>query len=213
MYKILLVDDHKIIRDGIKMYFSGYPEYEFVECENGVIALEIMQNEDFDLVLTDLSMPEMDGIELTENIKNVNKDQKVVILTMLSEVRHIKKVMAMGVNGYLLKSGTEEEIRSAVKNVLNGESYYSEGVTKIIMDGLAGRDVKPKQRLTLVTPLSSREKEVLRLIVDEKSNIEIADLLFISDRTVDAHKRNLLQKTGAKNVAGLVMYAIENNIL
>ncbi|MFT4737436.1 MAG: DNA-binding NarL/FixJ family response regulator [Cyclobacteriaceae bacterium] len=212
MYKVLLVDDHKIIRDGIINYFEGDAEFVFTEIENGTKAFELLQNCSFDLVLSDLSMPEMDGIELTEKIKGQNKDQKVLILTMLSEVHHIKKLMSLGVEGYILKSCSATEIITAVKRVLKGDNYYAEAVTSAIMDGLAGRQIKPKERLTVTTQLSKREIEVLKLIVDEFNNQEIADKLFISTRTVDGHKRNLLQKTGCKNVAGLVMYAIENNI-
>ena len=210
--KIILVDDHKIIRDGLKMYFDGNEDYVVeAEAENGIQALEILEKQSFDLVITDISMPEMDGITLAQTIKEKYPDQKVMALTMMGENQHIKHMLAAGVNGYILKNSDKSEIMSAIKTILNGENYYSGSVTKIIIDGIAGKK-KPTQRLTLETPLTTREKEVLKLIVKEYSNKEIADQLFISVRTVDAHKRNLLEKTGCKNIAGLVVYALEHNI-
>ncbi len=210
--KIILVDDHKIIRDGLKMYFTGNEDYVVeAEAENGIQALEILEKQTFDLVITDISMPEMDGITLAQEIKEKYPDQKVMALTMMGENQHIKHMLAAGVNGYILKNSDKSEIMNAIKTILNGENYYSGSVTKIIIDGIAGKK-KPTQRLTLETPLTTREKEVLKLIVKEYSNKEIADQLFISVRTVDAHKRNLLEKTGCKNIAGLVVYALEHNI-
>ncbi|MBV6642729.1 MAG: response regulator transcription factor [Cyclobacteriaceae bacterium] len=209
---IILVDDHKIIRDGLKMYFTDNDDYVIeAEAENGVEALEILSKQTFDLVITDISMPEMDGITLAQEIKEKYPDQKVMALTMMGENQHIKHMLAAGVNGYILKNSDKSEIMTAIKTILNGENYYSGSVTKIIIDGIAGKK-KPTQRLTLETPLTTREKEVLKLIVKEFSNKEIADQLFISVRTVDAHKRNLLEKTGCKNIAGLVVYALEHNI-
>ena len=130
---------------------------------------------------------------------------------MMGENQHIKHMLAAGVNGYVLKNSDKDEIMTAIKTILNGETYYSGSVTKTIIDNIAGNK-KPTQRLSSEVALSEREKEVLKLIVKEFSNKEIADKLFISVRTVDAHKRNLLEKTGCKNIAGLVVYALENNI-
>lgn len=153
----------------------------------------------------------MDGITLTQKIKEMNPEQKIMALTMMGENQHIKHMLSAGVNGYILKNSDKSEILQAIDTITNGDNYYSNEVTRIIMDSMTGKK-KPQQRLTLETPLTSREKEVLKLIVKEYSNQEIADELFISTRTVDAHKRNLLEKTGCKNVAGLVVYALEHNI-
>lgn len=209
---ILLVDDHKIIRDGLKLYFEDSDEYEVAaEAEGGQQALDLLKDRDFDLVITDISMPQMDGITFTQNLKQLKPDQKVMALTMMGENQHIKHMLSAGANGYILKNSERNEIFQAIETILRGENYYSGDVTKVIMDSMTGKR-KPTQRLTLETPLSTREKEVLELIVKEFSNQEIADKLFISVRTVDAHKRNLLEKTGCKNIAGLVVYAIEHDI-
>lgn len=209
---IMLVDDHKIIRDGLKLYFEDSEVYEVVaEADNGSNALEILKDQSFDLVITDISMPVMDGITFTQKLKEIYPTQKVMALTMLGENQHIKHMLSAGVNGYILKNSDRDEIMHAIDVIINGENYYSGEVTKIIMDGMAGKK-QTVNRLTLETPLTPREKEVLELIVKEFSNQEISDKLFISIRTVDAHKRNLLEKTGCKNIAGLVVYAMEHNI-
>lgn len=209
---ILLVDDHKIIRDGLKLYFEDSENYEVTsEADNGETALAVLEQEQFDIVITDISMPVMDGITLTQRIKEKNPEQKIMALTMMGENQHIKHMLSAGVNGYILKNSDKGEILKAIDTITGGDNYYSNEVTKIIMDSMTGKK-KPQQRLTLETPLTTREKEVLKLIVKEFSNQEIADELFISPRTVDAHKRNLLEKTGCKNIAGLVVYALEHNI-
>lgn len=213
MPKILLVDDHKVVRDGLKYHFEDHPDYNVAfEATNGKEALDILQKETVDVVISDISMPVMDGIALLREIRNIMPDQKVIALTMLGEVTHIKQMISLGVNAYLLKNSTESEIIKAIDEVMDGNNYFSKEVTQSLIDDLAGKK-KPKQRLTLETPLSKREKEVLKLIAAEYTNQEIADELFISVRTVDSHKHNLLEKTGAKNVAGLVLFAVEHDLI
>ena len=210
----LLVDDHKVVRDGLKFYFEDNAAYSIKgKAGNGEEALLFLKNDSFDLVITDLSMPKMDGIKLMEEIKTAFPQQKVLALTMLGETAHIKKMIELGVNGYLLKSSGQDEILQAIETIFKGENYFSSEVTNAIISELAGKKVQPSHSLLIDTELSRREKEVLALIVEEMSNKEIADKLFISQRTVDAHKRNLLQKTGSKNIAGLVVYAVENGLV
>lgn len=211
--KLFLVDDHKMIREGLKTFLTDNPDFEIVaEAENGVDCLSQLENVSVDIVLTDLNMPEMDGLELTKALKEKHPDIKVIALTMMGESQHIKQMLAEGAMGYLLKDCSEEQLVNAIKNVNNGGTYYSPEVTNIILDNI--RKIKPvsKSKVVLEMPLTDREKEVLHLILKEQSNKEIADSLFVSVRTVDAHKRNLLDKTGSKNVAGLVLYAIERQL-
>ena len=212
MRTLLLVDDHQIIRDGIRFYFDGDEEFQITgEAENGLKALDLMKENSYDIILTDINMPEMDGVELMKNIKENYPNQKVLVLSMFNEAAYINKMIAHGANGYVLKKSTKGELVEAIKNILDGQDHYSEEVYRTIVQNIAGRT--PKQRLTLETELSEREREVLVLIANEYSNQEIADRLFISIRTVETHKRNLLEKTGCKNVAGLVMYAVERNLV
>lgn len=210
--KILLVDDHEMIRDAIKFYFKNDPDYEIAEeAQNGLEALEILASKEIDIMMTDINMPEMNGIELMESVKEKHKDLKVLVLSMVNEANYINKMIALGASGYVLKNTSRNEMREALDKIIKGEDYYAEEVYKTIVNSIARKT--PKQRLTIDASLSDREKEILLLIVNEYSNQEIADKLFISTRTVESHKRNLLEKTGCKNVAGLVMYAIERNIV
>lgn len=207
-----MVDDHKMIRDGLKSYFDDDEELMVVgEAVNGQQALGKLEEMEIDVLLTDLIMPGMDGMELIKILKERNHPCKIIALTMQSEPRHIKRVLSCGVDGYLLKTSGEREVRKAIREVSNGSHYYSPEVTGIIMDALSST-TKKWDRVTHEVPLTSREKEVLNLIVKEFTNGEIAEELFISVRTVDAHKRNLMEKTGSKNVAGLVLYAIEKEL-
>ena len=212
MKKILLVDDHAIIRDAIRTYFEQNDQYELsAEAKNGIEALELLKQNSFDLVLSDISMPEMDGLELMQSIKSSFPDQKVLVLSMFSDNAQIKKMIEYGANGYILKNATRDELFMAIEEILSGKNYYSKEVYDTLISSIAKR--KPKERLALEVDLSDREKEVLILIANEYTNQEIADKLFISHRTVESHKRNLLDKTGCKNVAGLVMYAVERDIV
>lgn len=209
----MLVDDHKMIREGIKTYLAEDPKYDIVgEAENGIDCLNQLENLEVDLILTDLHMPEMDGIELAKKVKERYPDLKLIALTMMGESQHIKQMLAEGALGYLLKNCGETEVKLAIQNVMMGGTYYSPEVTNIIMNNI--RKVKPKSggNVAMEMPLTDREKEVLKLILKEYTNQEIADELYISVRTVDAHKRNLLDKTGSKNVAGLVIYAIDRQL-
>lgn len=210
--KLFLVDDHKMIREGLKSFLAEQEDFEIIaEAENGKDCLNQLKDIKADIVLTDLNMPEMDGLELTKNIKAKYPNIKVIALTMMGESQHIKQMLSEGAMGYLLKDCSEKELITAIKNVYNNGTYYSPEVTNIILNNI--RKIKPLvSKVASEMPLTDREKEVLYLILKEKSNKEIADELFVSVRTIDAHKRNLLDKTGSKNVAGLVLYAIDRKL-
>lgn len=212
MLKILLVDDHEIIRDAIRAYFSENDEMELAaEASNGAEALQLMEKTTYDLILTDINMPVMDGLELMKNISQQYPEQNVLVLSMFSENIQIKQMIEYGANGYVLKNVSKNDLFTAIRDITSGKDYYSKEVYDVLIKSMAKR--APKQRLTMDATLSEREKEVLVLITQELSNQEIADKLFISIRTVETHKRNLLEKTGCKNVAGLVMYAVERELV
>jgi len=214
MIRVFLVDDHKMIRDGVKFYLEDDERFVVAgEANNGNEALSMIQDGcDFDVLVTDIVMPSMDGIELVKNIaQGPSFSFKILALTMLIETQHIKKMLNYGIQGYILKSSGEQEIKKAIIEVASGNTYYSQEVTTIIMNNLRG-DKSRNSRMAIDIPLTKRENEVLHLIVNEYSNQEIAESLFISVRTVDAHKRNLLEKTGAKNMAGLAVYALEKRL-
>ena len=210
--KILIVDDHKVVRDGVALYLENDPDYEVVnQVSSGMEALNILEKEKVDLVIIDINMDGIDGIETTRRIMKISKDIRVLALTMHNDYQHIKAMMDAGASGYILKSCDENEMKEAIAAILGDEIYYSKEVGQTVMNNLAKK--KPKSGGDgLPTPLTPREKEIYRLILEEDSNQEIAEKLFISVRTVEVHKRNLLEKTGAKNSTGLVLYAIKNNL-
>jgi len=177
--------------------------------------MEMLKNTSVDIVLMDINMDVMDGIECTTEIVKIYPQVKVLALTMLAENQHIKQMLKAGAVGYLLKNSSEEEIKQGIISVNSGLPFYSPEVLQTVMNSLAVplAPKKKKSKFDISITLSEREKEVLVLVIKEFSNQEIADQLYISKRTVDAHKRNLLEKTGAKNVAGLVIYALNHNII
>lgn len=207
---ILIVDDHKIVRDGIKSLLDGETDFAIVaEASNGKEALEILEKQDPDLIIMDISMPEMDGIEATKAIKMSYPSIKVLALTMVADSHKIRSMIEAGASGYILKSSNREDLITALHNVKKGQVHFSDEATKAILEEM----INPSLNKPLNFEITDREKDVLKLIVDEYTNQEIASKLFISVRTVDAHRRNLLQKIGAKNTAGLVKFAYENNLV
>ncbi|MCG8579396.1 MAG: response regulator transcription factor [Bacteroidales bacterium] len=209
--KILLADDHSMIRQGLKAFLDKDNFEVVAEANNGVEALELLKENDIDVLVTDIMMPEMDGVELCKQVNQDHPHIHILALTMMNENYNIKKMLGAGAKGYILKDCTQDELRTAIETVYQGRNFYSQEVTDIIMEGLSAQPA-PKQRLVNEIPLTKREKEILHLICKEKTNVEIADELFISNRTVEAHKRNLLDKTGCKNIAGLVLYAVERKL-
>lgn len=209
---VLIVDDHTMIRDALRNYFTNDDTVVIVaEAINGKDALDKIEALRPDLVLSDISMPVMDGHQLVKTVKEKYPEIKIITLTMINETQEIKKMLSMGVDGYVLKNCDKSELKSGILEVIQGNYYYSPNVMLKVMEGLSKRSTK---RTTVVEmPLSSREKEVLHLILKERSNAEIANELFISVRTVDTHKRNLLEKTGSKNLVGLVIYAVEKGLI
>lgn len=209
--RILLVDDHSMIREGLKSFLEEADISVVAEAKNGIEALEKLDEIEVDVVVSDIMMPEMDGIDLAREISQKHPSLHVLALTMMNESYNIKKMLNAGALGYLLKDCTQEELIQAIKTVAEGRNYYSGEVTQIIMEGF-GSKPKEKSRVVHEIALTERELEILHLICKEKSNPEIAEELFVSVRTVETHKRNLLEKTGCKNVAGLVLYAVERNL-
>ncbi|MBK6264660.1 response regulator transcription factor [Marivirga sp. S37H4] len=208
MIKILLVDDHRLIRDGIRFYLESEDNISIVgEASNGKEGIIFLEKNPggVDLVMTDISMPEMNGVDFTIAIQKNFSEVKVLGLTMIKDSQYVKQMLQAGASGYLLKNAREKEIVEAINTIMKGGTYYAQEATQAIMDFMS-----KKKKSDDVVSISAREKEVLRLIIDELSNQEIADKLFISIRTVEAHKRNLLEKTNSKTLAGLVKYAINN---
>jgi len=210
---VLVVDDHKIVRDGILSLLQDEPDILVIsQAENGKDALEKIPKVSPHLVLIDISMPVMNGIDCAREITKKYPEIKVLALTMLNELEHIKNMLSAGAMGYLLKNSGKEELVTAIKTVIAGQNYFSTEVKDMIMMEMVKKKSSPGKIIGEKVPLTSRELDVLELILKEFTNQEIAAKLFISVRTVDAHRRNLLEKTGARNTAGLVKFALENHL-
>ncbi|MCE7993991.1 MAG: response regulator transcription factor [Roseivirga sp.] len=209
--KILLVDDHALIRAGIRNSLINQEHIEVLaEAMNGAEALSQLTKTDFDLVIMDLSMPEMNGTEATRLITEKYPDVNVLILSMHNEEARIREALKAGAMGYILKSTSMAELLEAVETVSKGEPYFTREVSAKIMNQLVRG--KENEHANTTSRLTNREMEILKLISEEFTNQEIATKLFISPRTVDTHRRNLIQKLHAKNTAGLVRYAIRHKI-
>jgi DNA-binding NarL/FixJ family response regulator len=216
MIKVLLVDDHKIIRDGIKSLLSESDNINIAgECSDGCEVELFLKTNEIHVVLLDINMPKMNGIETTEMIVKTFPNTRVLILSMNTQDSYITKALQAGASGYILKTIGKEDLVNAIETVFKGDNYFGKDVSEIMMAKFMKKSIPHQTNATLlnVDDLTKREIEVLKLIARELTNQEISDKLFISPRTVDSHRRNLLQKIGAKNTAGLVGFAYQNGLL
>lgn len=209
--RIALVDDQKLFRGGLKMILSDCPDFHVVfEADNGKQFLERFAFEPVDIVILDVEMPVMDGIETLTIIREKHPEVRVIMLTMHDSDRLINHLMQLGANGFLLKDENPEVVRKAVERVGQEGIFFRDYVSKALLKG--GRK-KDKPEGYFGPSITEREMEVLTLICQEYTSKEIADKLFISARTVEGHRRSLQDKTGARNLVGLVLYAVKNGIV
>ncbi len=205
-YDILLVDDHSLLRQAVKAHIElENSEYKVDEAMNGEHALQRLGKKDYDLIITDINMPKLSGIELVNIIRKKHNDIKALVVSMYFDSSHVSQMLTAGVDGYVSKNANHQELLKAIQTILDGGTYYSGEISKAIMDSM---NTKRKDNNILET-LSDREKEILYLVLKEFSNKEIAKKLKISTRTVETHKYNLLQKTQSKNIAGLFRFAMK----
>ncbi len=201
----MLVDDHAIVLDGIQALLSAIPSIQVVgKASDGKEAIEIIKDEEVDMVITDYSMDGMDGLTLLKHIKTGYPHIKVIMLSMHDEPSIVQEVHATGVDGYILKKHTHQELVDAICVVAGGSRYCSPEVDKILM-----KKLQPEAS----AQLTDRELDVLKLLIDELNTRQIADKLDISDRTVETHRKNLLRKTNSSNIVGLIKYAHAQNLL
>ena len=205
---IHLVDDHSLFREGLKFLLSNCDFISQIEeSENGEIFLQKLEKNIPDVVLMDIEMPVVDGITASKTALEKYPDLKIIALSMYAEEEYYSKMIDVGVKGFLLKNSQFEDVQKAILEVNEGNNFFSPE----ILDRIISNMYKKKDEKAILD-LTEREIEVLYNICKGLSNQEIADLLFISKRTVDKHRENLLLKTEAKNTAGLVVYAIKNGI-
>ena len=208
MINIFLVDDHQMFLDGLESLLKDVDNICIVgKASNGKEAIDQI-DETVEVVLMDISMPEIDGIELNKLLKAKFPKINTIAISMHNDASIINKLITSNVNGYLLKNAEKNELLDAITAVHQGANYFSEEVKITYQESLFKREVAEKQ----ATELSKREIEVLREIVNELTTKEIAEKLFISQHTVESHRKNMLSKLGARNTAGLVKYALEQEL-
>lgn len=208
MIRLIITDDHPIIRDGIKTILADAKDIELIGCaSDGAELLELLETKDADVILMDINMPGVNGIDATKLVKDKYPNIKVLSFSQYEEKRFIKQMLKNGANGYLLKNSSASEMVNAINIAHGGGMYMSPELPNVFGD-------KPKARSNYLFPdLTKREIDVLQEICKEKNTHEIAETLFLSSNTVETHRANLLLKVGVKNTAGLVKWAVENEIV
>jgi len=200
MYKILIVDDHPIVVEGLRMVLT---EYECQTASSGNECHELLCSFDPDLILLDINLPDISGIDLCKTILEKNKRIKILAISSYNQRSWVTRMIDNGAKGYILKNATDEEIKLAIQEVLEGKDHFSPEIAEMIIK-------KPHQEETFLT---RREIEILRLIADGDTNVVIADKLCVSPLTVDSHRKNLIMKLDAKNTASLIKIALTKGLI
>jgi DNA-binding NarL/FixJ family response regulator len=210
--KVAIADDHALFRAGVKTALSVKKDVELIaEADNGMQLLNLLKHIEPDVILLDIQMPIMDGIQTLPEIRKIRPEAKVIILSMHNDHSMISKLMEIGANSYLTKNSDSETIYEAIKTCFENEFFFNELTNKALLAGLRTKRTDPYGAPE--ADLSEKELRVLRLMCEEKTTKEIADIVEISPRTVEAIRDKLKTKTGAKSMAGLVMYAVKNGIM
>lgn len=211
--KVIIADDHVLFRAGVKTALSTKKDIRLIgEADNGQQLIHLLKHLQPDVILLDIQMPIMDGITALPEIKKMYPHIRIIMLTMHNDHSMISKLMELGANAYLTKNSDSEVIYEAVKTCFVNEYYFNDLTNKALLDGLRTKRNNDNIVNTEVK-LTDKEKHILRLICEEKSTKEIADMVDLSPRTVEAIRDKLKSKTGAKSMAGLVMYAIKSGII
>ncbi|WP_319590026.1 response regulator transcription factor [uncultured Draconibacterium sp.] len=211
--KITIVDDHKIFRDGLIMLLSNFDFVTVIgQAANGVEFLELIEDETPDIVLMDINMPKMNGIEATKQAMKKYPEIKIIALTSFADDEYIEQMISAGVEGYMLKRSDIEDFEKAIMKVAAGGSYFSSEIIKVISRNLY-KDKERKSGEQLLSQFTAREKEILNLICKGLNNEQIAELIHLSPKTIEKHKSNLFQKTETFNTVNLVIYAFKNQLI
>jgi two-component system, NarL family, response regulator NreC len=213
-HRILLAEDHKILREGLKALLTVEPDIEVVgEAEDGRMAIKCAETYSPDLVLMDLSMPKTGGLEAIREIKRIQPNIKMLILTVHDGEEYIHAALQAGADGYVLKDADRQELLAAIKHVLNGKRYLSPGISGKIIDGYLSSSSGALKTKTAWDSLTQREREILKLIAEGHQNKNIADYLCVSLKTVEKHRANLMKKLDIHNTAKLTAYAMEKGLV
>jgi len=209
-HKVILVDDHQMLIDGLSAILAANENIEILKTfTNGNLLLEELHELQPEIILTDISMPDIDGYELTKKIKQQNPSIQVIALSMSGSIADINKMLDVGISGYVLKNVGNQELIEAIYKVAQGKMHFSDDVTE---EMVKNKHAKPNKQEDQVK-LTERELEILKLIVQELNNAEIADKLFISERTVETHRKNMIRKFNTKTIVGLIKYAMDHKLI
>jgi len=210
--KVLVADDHTILRQGIKSLLANEEEIEVIgEAKNGREALTIIEETLPDVILMDIAMPGLNGLEATRRIKKKFPRMKVLVLTMYTNEEYIFQILNAGANGYLVKETAFQDLISAIKAVYKNEAFMSPSISKKVINSYIKRAQNDEQETCEI--LTTREREILQLIAEGNSSKKIAELLFISPKTVETHRTHIMDKLNIHNRTGLVKYAIRKGIV
>lgn len=208
--RIIIVDDHDIIRAGIKSVLQPHSEYEVcAEAQNGNVALECVEKFKPDILLLDISMPKISGLDIISRVKRVSPQTKIIIISVHKLGAYVLKALRQGVSGYLNKDNVAEELILALSRVGAGKIYLGEAISEYLADSVK----EPNKKNAATGILNERESDCLRLVVEGKTAKEIAEILFISRRTVENYKNSILKKLNLHKTSDLIKYALENKIV
>ncbi|WP_238325474.1 response regulator [Lunatimonas lonarensis] len=203
---VFLVDDHAILLDGIKSLLAKEDSIKVIgEADSAEKALDFIKHHSVDLLITDFNLSGMDGLALVRVVKKISPDTNIIVLSQHDETHLVKEILKEGVAGYVLKNDSHRELLQAIEAVKKGSIYLSNDINRIIIQSLRFPD---EERL-----LTDREREILKLIAQEKSNKEIGETLFISERTVETHRKNIFRKTKTSSLVGLIKFAYANSLI
>lgn len=215
LIKIAIADDHKIFRDGIKMALAGKQDLKMLwEAEDGKDLMHKVAIKKPDVLLMDIRMPEMDGINAIEMLRKEYEDIKIIVLTMYDDQQMISKMMEMGANAYLTKTTDPEEIYEAILTCMNDDFYFNSLVNNAVMGKLMQKK-NVRQHYGGNAPVNFNDKEIkiLQLLAQDKTTEEISKIIFLSPRTIETIRQNMKTKVGAKTIAGLIMYGMRNKLI
>lgn len=210
---LLIVDDHRIFRDGLKLLLSHFPFIgEVEEASNGIEFLHMLKKKTPDIVLMDINMPVMDGIEATGKALAEYPGLKIIVLTTFHDEDYVEKMLIAGVEGYMLKRSTPEEFETAIMRVYSGGNYFSDEIVRTVARKLS-RIREESQEKSSLTALTEREMEILGLLCQGFNNEKISKIIHVSPKTIEKHKSSLFQKTDTNNTVNLIIYAFKNGIV
>ncbi len=211
---VLLADDHTIVLQGLAKLLEGEPNIRVVgEAHNGREAVNKVEELKPDVIVMDIAMPILNGIEATRQIKKIRPQSKVIILSMHSHDRFINELFSLGASGYLLKDSTGQDIIRAIQAAVRGDTYLSPSISRRVIENYVSLKKNKSSQEELYSQLSNREREVFQMIAEGRSTKEIADILYVSQSTVKSHRANILEKLQIENLSQLIQFAISLNLV